>query len=1151
MKTAPKSTTREALGRDGSTAPRACTLTNGSLATLLTDAGAGGTTCGRFALTRWTPDAVRDADGTFLYLRDLDDGAVWSAGHQPVRRAPDEYAVRLDDACAAIERRDGTLRSRLDVCVTAGYDAELRRLTLTNLGTQRRRIEVTTYAEVALDTPAAVAAHPAFSKLFVQTDWWRGGEALLAWRRPRTPDDESLWLGQRLVGGAGGTEYETDRARFIGRGRTPAMPRALVDTAPLGGTVGGVLDPVFAQRRVLVVEPGASAALGLVLVAAATRADAESLLEEWDLAAIVAALEEAERRVTTDDWSTPALGVATVRPVADPSAVYAPDGLLHFNGHGGFAADGREYVIHVGGAAGDDALPPLPWANVIANERAGCIVSERGAVHSWAGNSREHRLTPWLNDPVSDPTGEALWVRDERTGDLWSPTPGPSPSGAPYRVRHGLGYTTFEHEARGLSHRCTVFVPRDEPLRVVRLVLRNEGAVPRELTVWSFAQLVLGDLAHRTAPTVEARVEPPGDVVLARNPAAGEFADRVALASAWCSARDARVSATCDRAAFLGRHGDVAAPIAVVRGEPLDGRDAVGADPCAAFRVALVLAPGAEAELVFTLGEGDDEVEARALASRWRASGVSAPALREARRFWEELVATIQVETPSSAIDLMVDGWLVYQNLSCRIWGRSAYYQSGGAYGFRDQLQDASALVHLWPQLTRRQIVLHASHQFVEGDVLHWWHPPASRGIRTRFADDLLWLPLLTAHYVATTGDESVLDESARFVTARPLAADEDEALLVPDDSGTAASVYEHCCRAIDRSLTAGARGLPLMGVGDWNDGMNRVGREGRGESVWLGFFLHEILDEWVPLCAARGDEERAARYRAFQRALLAALDEAGWDGAWYRRAYYDDGTPLGSHESDECRIDAIAQAWSVLSGAATEERAGQALDAMERWLVSEDEGIIRLLTPAFDRTPHDPGYIKGYLPGVRENGGQYTHGALWAVRALAELGRAERAAPLLEMLSPVTRGGSAEAARIYKVEPYVVAADVYGVAPHVGRGGWTWYTGSAGWMYRVALESILGLRVERGRELVIRPCIPASWPGFRATWRVGPERTTLAIEVTRDAGATRATLDDVDVPIVDGAVRVPLPRDGTTHRVLVQLGDDVGPRYRPSRSGA
>ncbi len=543
---------------------------------------------------------------------------------------------------------------------------------------------------------------------------------------------------------------------------------------------------------------------------------------------------------------------------------------------------------------------------------------------------------------------------------------------------------------------------------------------------------------------------------------------------------------------------------------------------------------------MFLLGEGADLAEARSLLARYRAPGAAAAARAAARRFWREEVARITVQTPSPALDLMVNGWLPYQALACRLWGRSALYQSGGAYGFRDQLQDASAFVFSRPDLFREQILKNAAHQFPEGDVLHWWHPPRDRGIRTRFADDLVWLPLLAAEYVQATGDRSVLDEETPFVRARLLAPGEDEAFLEPTVTAERASVYEHAARALDRALTRGAHGLPLFGTGDWNDGMNRVGREGRGESVWMGFFLVRAIDAFAPLAEARGDADRAARWRGYRASVAAALETAGWDGDWYRRGYYDDGTPLGTAGGDECRIDALVQAWSVISGAAPPERAAAALDAAEAHLVAEEDGIIRLLTPPFDRTGHDPGYIKGYVPGVRENGGQYTHAALWMVRAAAEAGRRDRAARWLDLLNPVHHALDAEATAVYQVEPYVVCADVYGAAPHVGRGGWTWYTGSAGWMFRVALESVLGITLEGGDTLVVRPRIPDEWPGYTVTWRRPAGGATVRVEVTnpsrraeRVAGVRRDGL--ALEPAGDGA-RVPL-EPGRDHRIEIVLG--------------
>ena len=1138
-------------------APGATTrLSRGPFATVVGAAGGGWSALGDFALTRWAPDRTRDADGVWLYVRDAETGAYWSAGLQPVPRDPDAYRATLGDRQATLVRRDGDLEVTTEVCVAPEGDAELRRYTITNHGGRPRRLELTTYVEAVLNSPMGDWSHPAFSKLFVQTAWDAVLGALVAKRRLRSPDDEPLWVVHRLVGDDGAaTEHETDRMRFVGRGRTTANPKALETGGTLSGTVGPVLDPVLCLRTPVVVAPGATARVLAVLGAAHEEAAAHAVARRYATAADAdTAFAEAGRGGEGETVRPPV--AAATKPRFEPTTagaanltrgdVPADEELLRFNGHGGFSADGTEYVIRVRDGARDDALPPLPWVNVVANETVGFIASERGSSHTWAANSRENRVTPWYNDPVSDPHGEALWLRDEEAGTFWSPTPGPVPGAGGYEVRHGFGYTIWRHAGMELEQEVVQFVPRRDPVKLTVVRVVNRSGRPRRLSLASYAQLVLGVHPHVSASHVETEAGD-GGAILARNADRGEFSERVAFAALVAPAGAGDVERTADRHAFLGPLGSVADPAALRTGEPLSGAVGEGLDPCAAFRATFDLAPGASVECVVLLGEAADEAEARAVLGRYHDARAAGAALEEAREFWTELVTRLQVETPSPEIDLMVNGWLTYQNLSCRMWGRSAFYQSGGAFGFRDQLQDSSALIYLLPELTRRQIVLHASHQFVEGDVLHWWHPPLSKGMRTRFADDLLWLPYIAAFYVRTTGDAGVLDEPARFVTARLLAPGEDEAFVVPEDAGTSASVYEHCCLSIDRSLKVGAHGLPLMGVGDWNDGMNRVGREGRGESVWLGFFLYDILVAFLPHVERRGDAVRLERYRVHLAHLARALNDGGWDGAWYRRAYYDDGAPLGAAENDECRIDTIAQAWSVLSGAAPAGRAEQALDAMERHLVSEREGIIRLLTPAFDRTPHDPGYIKGYLPGVRENGGQYTHGALWGVRALAEAGRAERAAPLLEMLSPVSHGRTGDEVATYMTEPYVVAADVYGVEPHVGRGGWTWYTGSAGWLYRVALESVLGLRMEGGDRLVLRPCIPAVWPGFTITYRLpGDDGTTYELVVGRAKGSETRVSGGGEASVQDGAVIVSLRRDGGTHRVEIALGSDVGPRYVP-----
>jgi cyclic beta-1,2-glucan synthetase len=818
------------------------------------------------------------------------------------------------------------------------------------------------------------------------------------------------------------------------------------------------------------------------------------------------------------------------------------ENLHFFNGIGGFSANGREYVIRIRHNEDNEAeLPPQPWINVIANERFGFLFSDEGAGFTWSGNSREHRLTPWCNDPVTDPHDEALYIRDEETGVFWSPLPGPAPAAADYEVRHGFGYSSCRHSSNGIDQETLFFAPRSDPVKIIRLRLENRGVESRRLSLFNYQRLVLGTLPGEGGRFVQTEVDSESGALLARNRMSGEFAGHVVFAAVVGSIDRESVHVSGNRTAFIGRNRTAKSPRALECAGKLERQTGAGIDPCFAQQVEVKIDAGASLEIDFLLGEGRDLEEARALIDRYTTVTTIAESLAEVREFWLDTVSGIQVETPSPALDLMVNGWLVYQVVACRIWGRSALYQSGGAFGYRDQLQDTGALVTVWPDLLRRQILLHAAHQFVEGDVLHWWHPPANRGIRTRFADDLLWLPYMTADYVQTTGDWDVLDEEIPFLTGPTLEEGEDEGYLQAARSGESADLYEHCCRAIDRSLTEGSHGLPLFGAGDWNDAMNRVGREGRGESVWMGFFLYAILGEFFPICERRGERNRADRYRAYREKLFSALNEAGWDGEWYRRGYYDDGAPLGSKQGDECRIDALAQSWAVLSRAAPKARAVRAFDAVEKHLVLEDPGLIRLLTPPFDKTSKDPGYIKGYAPGVRENGGQYTHAALWVVRAAAELGMNQRAAILLEMLNPINHARDPEGVSRYRIEPYVVAADVYGEPPHTGRGGWSWYTGSAGWMYRVAIESILGLRLIGGDNLIIKPCIPDDWPRFEINYRLPGEQTRYEILVTNPSRSSRsivgAEIDGEPAQIDDGAVRVPLSRDGKLHRVTVVLG--------------
>ncbi|TWI65252.1 cyclic beta-1,2-glucan synthetase [Pseudoduganella lurida] len=1251
-------------------------LSNGRLTTLITESGTGFTRAGDVALTRWHGDRVEDAEGWFFYLRDAETHELWSVGAQPCPGLHDPDVQRAGGAGSAslwIEVSAHGILAHMEVFVHPDQDVELRSVVVSNLSGRARLIELTSYLEVVLNRQADEASHPAFSKLFVQTQYDAATGALLAHRRPRGADEAGQWMVNAATGGTE-PQFDTDRTRFVGRGRDLSQPLGI--EGALTGTAGNVLDPALALRRSLALGAGEQVRLVFMLGAADTRDAALALaaaLPDLNLPAILA---DAQQRETVLQQSVglppaqadyhhqlaaavlygqPAVRAEAASHPADPSADPAtygippgqlaivhtagpddlmlgallsaqrywgakgldlallvvdahgnlvdpgpdvvvrqttdfapghleqfertaqlvvrgklpglgrPDGslaplpprqgmggggapvpareaLAFFNGVGGFNPAGDEYVIRLDFDRVTQQLrrPPLAWTNAISNEAFGCLVSDSGAGYTWSRNSRVHRLTPWYNDPIADPHGEALYLRDEDTGEYWSPVPGPVPAAAHYEAAHGFGYTRFTHASHGLAQETIVFVPRHDPVKIVRVKVSNDSGRHRKLSLFSYQRLVLGGTPEDSSRHVVTAYDDAAATLLATNAQAGDFADGVTFAAALAGGAQA-THYSADRAGFIGRHGSPARPAALAQ-PALDHASGAGLDPCAAFQATYDLAPGATLECVFLLGETTARESALALVQRYREGGAVQAALEGIVDFWRATVGAVRVTTPVPAVDLMLNGWLTYQNLSCRIWGRSAFYQSGGAFGFRDQLQDASAMIYARPDLTRQQIRIHAAHQFVEGDVLHWWHvAPMEQGLRTRFSDDLCWLPYITAFYVHTTGDWTVLDEVEPFLTAPLLEDGEDEVYLKPALSGQSADVYEHCCRALDRSLTQGAHGLPLMGTGDWNDGMNRVGREGKGESVWMGFFLTRILRDFLPLCERRGDTARIAAYTAYLEHLAVALNDGGWDGAWYRRAYYDNGAPLGSKESDECRIDALAQAWAVISAAAPPERARQALDAMEAQLVAEDDGIIRLLTPPFVDTPHDPGYIKGYVAGVRENGGQYTHAACWAVRALAEDGRRDRAARLLEMLSPVSHALDPAAVAVYQVEPYVIAADIYGTAPHVGRGGWTWYTGSSGWMFRVGLESVLGFTIEDGTTLVIAPRVPDDWPEFRIHYNA-PGGGSYDIVVRNPAGSAArvvaVTMDGAPLQPVDCRARIPLTGDGGAHVIDIVLGD-------------
>jgi cyclic beta-1,2-glucan synthetase len=1282
--------------------PRTHVLSNGNYSAMITAAGSGYSRWRDVAITRWREDVSCDNWGAYIYLRDVRSGDIWSAGYQPAGIEPDSYNVVFSEDRTEITRNDGAVTTMLEIAVSPEDDAEVRRVSITNHGTRAREIEITSYAEIALARQADDLAHPAFAKLFVETEFIPSLGAILATRRRRSEQDPMVWAAHlSVVEGEtlGDVQFETDRLRFLGRGQTVRTPSAVGDGWPLSNTAGHVLDPVFSLRRRVRIPRGGTVRIAFWTVAAPSRDEVLDIADKhhdamafdrattlawtqaqmqlhhlgvrfdeanlfqrlanhilftdptlrppsdaltrgiaksstlwangisgdrpivlvriddegdldlvrqllraheyWRLKQIAADLVILNERASSyvqdlqialeglvrmsrsmpDLAGDPSRGRAFVlradmvspqvrdmllacaravlqggggtlaeqinrardrkpgtappprKPLlpAPPESPLPRPAMQFFNGIGGFSSDGREYVTVLEGVQ----RTPAPWINVIANKQFGFHVSTDGSGFTWSINSQQYQITPWSNDAIGDPPGEIIYVRDDESGEIWGPTALPiREKTSPYTVRHGQGYSRFEHISHGIALDLTLFVPVDDPIKIARLKIANQSGRDRTLSITAYVEWVLGQSRGTNAPFIVTEIDAETGAIFAQNNWNNAFGGRVAFAdmggkqTAW----------TGDRTEFLGRDGSPDWPLGLMPGAALSNRTGAGMDPCAVQQTQIRLNAVGSTEIVFFLGETANKADAQALIKKYRSADLNA-VLAEAMRQWDDILGAVQVKTPDRALDLLLNRWLIYQTLACRVWARSGFYQASGAYGFRDQLQDVMALCIARPDIARAQILRAAGRQFKEGDVQHWWLPESGTGIRTRVSDDRGWLAFVVAHYVETTGDISVLDEVVPFLDGPVLKPDQHDAFFQPTISDKTASVFEHCALALDESLATGAHGLPLMGTGDWNDGMDQVGGGGRGESVWLGWFLHAGLTSFAAIADGRGDSDHATRWRAHAAKLRESLASQGWDGDWYRRAYFDDGTPLGSIANSQCRIDNIAQSWSVISGGAEPARAARAMEAVEKFLIKRDEKLVLLFTPPFDHPQHDPGYIKGYPPGVRENGGQYTHGATWAAMAFAMLGDGDRAGEILSLLNPINHSSNRTDIDRYKVEPYAICGDVYSVPPHAGRGGWTWYTGSAGWTYRIALEWLLGFRL-KGDKLLLDPCIPRGWPSFEITYRHGTAQYDISVE--NPLGVCRGIIAvklDGQSRTGDDRVTIPLVDDGGKHRVQIVLG--------------